>query len=81
MDEVGMRLDGLNKAKIARAVWGMLPEALQINVGGYLVAIPVKQLVSEDQFGALVQRAFDEFTEFYEGKFEGWGDLIKERLE
>jgi hypothetical protein len=80
MDELGARLQGTDKAEIARFVYELIPDT--IDVGGIAVPLSwVKTIIPEAKFAGLVQRAFDELVEFMEtnsGKFE---DKLRELLD
>ena len=68
VDEVGRRLEGADKKAIADAVYALLPD----KIGEWDITL-IKKLVTKEQFGVLVQNAFDSLTEFYltyEGKFD-----------
>lgn len=80
MDATGDRLQGLDKAKIAAAIYAVVPESLELNVFGRSVHVPVKQMVPPEKFEALIQRAFDEFTSWYQETFDKWGDAVLEHL-
>lgn len=68
VDELGVRMQGVDKAVIAATVYEALPD-------------PVQTFVSPEQWTGLVDKAFAEFLEFYqevaghlEGEFNDWAD-------
>jgi len=67
VDEMGARLEGVDKAKIANMLYDLLPES----VGGFPLEI-VKTVVSRERFAELVQDAFHRFNAHYltfQGKY------------
>ncbi|NIV33103.1 MAG: hypothetical protein GWN58_27740 [Anaerolineae bacterium] len=80
MDGTGERLHGLDKAKIAAAVYAAIPASVRLNLGGYQLDIPVGKLVTLAQFEVFVERVFADFLEWYEGSFDRWGDAVLEHL-
>ena len=81
MDETGERLHGIDKARLAGLVYAMLPAYLSINVGGYEVRIPIKQMFPQERFEDLVEKVFNDFLVWYGEKFDEWGDLIQDELD
>lgn len=59
MDDLRTRLEGQDKAAIAREVYKLLPE----QIGGYDITL-IKSLVPPERFAQLVQDAFDRFDRF-----------------
>ena len=73
LDKFGKQLSGIDKKAIAKSLYVVLPNV--IVVGG--ICILVRQAISPTQFAAIVQRAFDEFLEFYEENEEGFTELVE----
>jgi hypothetical protein len=74
LDEIGERLDGLDKKAIADSFYRLIPD----QIAGFDVSL-IKRLVPQERFAELVQQVFDEFYTFYVGAtghldelFEGW---------
>ena len=74
MDDIGDRIQGLDKKAIADSVYAMLPD----EIAGYDLTV-VKAVISPERFEQLVQDAFDRFDRFYkthrdhfDGQFEEW---------
>jgi hypothetical protein len=61
LKSTGNRLEGVDKATLAKAAYGLLPAAIVIRG----VAIPVKAMVSEQQFTIWIVERFDDFLRFY----------------
>lgn len=69
LDEFGRRLHGADKAQLARTVYELLPE--RIEVAGAIV--PVKAVIGQAEFERMIADAFDGFLVFYDencGQFE-----------
>jgi hypothetical protein len=85
MDEVGHRLHEFNKKALADLAYDLLPDDVLVPVGGgAVVAVPVgivKQLVTREKWGELVQGAFDGFANWYEDVHEDIGDLLDDYIE
>lgn len=60
LDEIGGRIQGLDKKTIADSVYAMLPD----EIGGREITV-IKSVVSQERFQQLVQNAFDRFDRFY----------------
>ena len=74
MDDIGDRIQGLDKKAIADSVYAMLPD----EIAGYDLTV-IKAIISQERFEQLVQDAFDRFDRFYkthrdhfDGQFETW---------
>jgi len=74
MDDIGNRIQGLNKKAIADSVYAMLPD----EIAGYDLTV-VKAIISQERFEQLVQDAFNRFDRFYkthrdhfDEQFEEW---------
>ena len=74
MDDIGDRIQGLDKKAIADSVYAMLPD----EIAGYDLTV-IKAVISQERFVQLVQDAFDRFDRFYkthrdhfDGQFEEW---------
>ena len=74
VDELGERIQGMNKKAIADSVYSMLPD----EIGGYDLTV-VKAIISQERFVELVQDAFNRFDRFYkthqlhfDEEFEKW---------
>ena len=79
VDQFKERLRGVDKADIARRVYELLPDT--INIGKFVVPTGwVKQVVPEERFAELIQSAFDEglglFDELWELYRDQLGDLV-----
>jgi hypothetical protein len=61
IDDVQQRLQGADKAAIARQVYRMLPD----RVGGYDVTT-IKNTIGEERFAELVEGAYGDFDQFFE---------------
>jgi hypothetical protein len=81
MDELGKRLDGVDKAALARYVYNLLPDDIPIGENATLPLGFIKLIITEDRFAELVQMGYDEFAEWFEGirdKFnEGFEDIME----
>jgi hypothetical protein len=62
LDEIGERLDGLDKKSIADSFSRLIPD----QIAGFDVSL-IKRLVPQERFAELVQQVFDEFYTFYVG--------------
>ena len=60
VDDVGTRIRGLDKKKIADSMYRMLPD----KVGDHDLTL-VKNIIPQDRFVVLVQDAFDRFDRFF----------------
>ena len=60
VDEVGDRIRGMDKKKIADSIYRMLPD----RVGDFDLSL-VKSIIPQERFEALVQDAFDRFDRFF----------------
>lgn len=60
VDEVQLRLKGVDKAAIAGDVYRMLPD----QIGGFDITT-IKTIVSPERFAQLVQNGFDRFDRFF----------------
>jgi hypothetical protein len=60
VDELGARIRGLDKKKIADSMYRMLPD----RVGDHDLTL-VKNIITRERFETLVQDAFDRFDRFY----------------
>ena len=74
MDDCHQRLKGLDKQKIAKSIYAMLPD----KIGNFDIVL-VKRIIPESRFNELVQNAFDHFDRFFvehqthfEDLFEKW---------
>ena len=74
VDDIGNRIQGLDKKAIADSVYAMLPD----EIAGYDLTV-IKAIISQERFEQLVQDAFDRFDRFYkthrdhfDGQFETW---------
>ena len=74
VDDVGARIRGLDKKKIADSIYRMLPD----RVGDHDLTL-VKNIIPQDRFVVLVQDAFDRFDRFFiqhqrhfDELFEAW---------
>ena len=74
VDDVGERIRGLDKKKIADSIFRMLPD----QIGDFELTL-VKNLIPQERFERLVQDAFDRFDRFFiqhqqhfEDLFEAW---------
>lgn len=74
MDQVGERLSGLDKKRIADHLYSLLPE----EIAGFDIEL-VKRVVPRERFEELVQGVFDrfdrhfvQFADHYEKLFEEW---------
>lgn len=74
VDEVGSRIRGLDKKRIADSIYRMLPD----RVGDFELTL-VKNILPQQRFEALVQNAFDRFDRFFvqhqghfDELFEAW---------
>jgi hypothetical protein len=76
VDEIQQRIRGADKAGIAGALYDMLPAKI-----GNVPLDVVKMAISRDRFAELVQAAFFEFDEFFEGKEADYEALLEEWLE
>jgi len=82
MDELGERLRGADKKRIADLLYDMLPDS----VGGFPLMV-IKSMVSRERFGEIVEAAFAQFDRRfiehrarYEQLFEEWKrDMQRER--
>ncbi len=82
MDELGERLRGADKKRIADLLYDMLPDT----VGGFPLVV-IKAMVSRERFGEIVEAAFAQFDRRfiehrarYEQLFEEWKhDMQRER--
>ena len=79
-DATGDRLHGIDKAKVAAGVWAVIPDDLVVNIVGYRLVIPVKRLLTEEQFALLVDKAFTGFEVWFEQTFQKWGDLVLDKI-
>jgi hypothetical protein len=75
-DEVGMRIEGLDKKGIADAMYDALPKQI-----GNVPLGMVKLVISRERFAQLVQLAFDEFLEFYDSQETYYGHLYEQWVE
>lgn len=75
-DEVGMRIEGLDKKAIANAMYDALPE----KIGNVPIGM-VKLVISRKRFAQLVQIAFDEFLKFYDSQETYYGHLYDQWVE
>lgn len=76
IDEIQQRMRGADKAAIAMALYDMLPN----KIGNVSIAV-IKTMISRERFGQLVQIAFSEFDEFFEGKESEFKDLLDKWLQ
>ena len=60
VDEVGARIRGMDKKRIADSIYRMLPD----KVGDFDLSL-VKSVIPQERFEALVQDAFDRFDRFF----------------
>lgn len=60
VDEIGQRIQGLDKKAVADSVYTMLPD----EIAGYDIAL-IKAVISQERFEQLVQDAFNRFDNFY----------------
>ncbi len=74
VDDIGNRIQGLDKKAIADSVYAMLPD----EIAGYDLTV-IKAIISQERFEQLVQDAFNRFDRFYkthrdhfDGQFEEW---------
>lgn len=74
MDDIGDRIQGLDKKAIADSVYAMLPD----EIAGYDLTV-IKAIISQERFEQLVQDAFNRFDRFYkthrdhfDEQFETW---------
>lgn len=82
MDELGERLRGADKKRIADLLYDMLPDT----IGGFPLVV-IKAMVSRERFGEIVEAAFAQFDRRfiehqarYEQLFEKWKqDMQRER--
>jgi hypothetical protein len=77
MDDIGGRIQGIDKKAIADSVYAMLPD----EIGGHDITV-IKAVISQERFVQLVQDAFSRFDRFYkthrehfDEQFEGWKEL------
>lgn len=68
LDELGKRLQGADKAALARAAYGMLPAAIVVRG----IVVPVKTVITEQQFSQMVEDAFDRFLVWYNKNCQGF---------
>ena len=73
LDEVGRRLDGIDKKYVA----GFLYDALPNKLGNVDIAF-IKLAISRERFTVLVQEAFDEMLEFYDSQEDHYAELFEE---
>ena len=69
IDQGQERLQGMDKKRLADAAYDLLPSSIPVKVRGVVIHVPlnwIKRLVSKDRFSALVQDAFDDFSEWYD---------------
>ncbi|MGD2205592.1 MAG: hypothetical protein PVH17_02325 [Anaerolineae bacterium] len=74
VDDVGARIRGLDKKKIADSIYRMLPD----KIGDFELTL-VKNIIPQERFEQLVQDAFDRFDRFFiehqrhfDELFEAW---------
>ena len=74
MDDIGDRIQGLDKKAIADSVYAMLPD----EIAGYDLTV-IKAVINQERFEQLAQDAFDRFDRFYkthrdhfDEQFETW---------
>lgn len=60
VDDIGERIRGLDKKKIADSIYRMLPDRL----GDFELTL-VKNMITQERFETLVQDAFDRFDRFF----------------
>jgi hypothetical protein len=75
-DELGMRIEGLDKKAIADAMYDALPKQI-----GNVPLGMVKLVISRKRFAQLVQFAFDEFLKFYDSQETYYGHLYDQWVE
>jgi len=79
-DELGRRLEGVDKAALARYVYNLLPNHVPIGENATLPLGFIKLIITEERFAELVQISYDEFAEWFEGvrdRFkDGFEDII-----
>jgi hypothetical protein len=75
-DELGMRIEGLDKKAIADAMYDALPKQI-----GNVPLGMVKLVISRKRFADLVQFAFDEFLKFYDSQETYYGNLYDQWVE
>jgi hypothetical protein len=80
MDEIGERMRGCDKKKLADGLYDLLPDT----VGGFPLSV-VKAIVSRERFQEIVENAFAQFDRRFVGYqtrydelFEGWKATVME---
>ena len=73
IDDVQQRLQGADKAAIARQVYRMLPD----QVGDYDVTT-IKNTIGEERFAELVQSAYGDFDQFFDQHQSRFDQLYEE---
>ena len=72
IDDIQLRIKGVDKKKIADTVYRMMPE----KVGQFEIEL-VKRVVSRERFEALVQNVFDNFDSFFVEHQKHFDDLFE----
>jgi hypothetical protein len=60
MDDVQMRIRGLDKAELSKRVYDLLPD----KIGNFDITV-IKSQVNEERFALLIQNSFENFDQFY----------------
>jgi hypothetical protein len=58
LDEIESRLHQLQVEKLGRDFYALLPTTIRVQYKGFSVPIPIKTLLSEDQFVDMITQAF-----------------------
>lgn len=76
MDEMQVRLHGVDKAAVAAAVYDLLPA----EIGPFPIAV-IKAIVSRERFEILVSNAFQQFNLFWDARQARFDALLAEWVE
>lgn len=72
VDDIQLRIKGVDKKKIANTVYRTMPE----KIGPFEVTL-IKRVVTQERFEALVQNAFDNFDTFFVEHQTHFDDLFE----
>ena len=73
VDDIQLRLKGIDKKKIADTVYRLMPEKI-----GQFEIVLVKRVVTRERFDSLVQNVFDNFDAFFVEHQKHFDDLFEE---
>jgi hypothetical protein len=72
VDDIQLRIKGVDKKKIADTVYRMMPE----NIGPFEITL-VKRVITQERFKSLVQNVFDNFDTFFVEHQKHFDDLFE----